>query len=110
MNPNHNLRVSVMRLWIALCLCLSLVACDDSTPSAKASYPDENNPSFVMFVNKCSACHRPPLPDSHTAHEWESVLVRMQRHQDQQGLAHMSADDKNQILGYLQAHAQQGER
>jgi len=110
MNPNHNVMTLLMRLWIALDLCLSLVACDDSTSPVKSSYPDETNPSFVMFVNKCSACHRPPLPDSHTAQEWESVLVRMQLHQVQHGLARMSADEKNQILGYLKAHAKQGER
>jgi len=110
MNPNHNFTALLMRLWITLCLCLSLAACDNSAVPTKVSYPDESDPSFVMFVNKCSACHRPPLPDSHTAQEWKSVLVRMQRHQDQNGLAHMSADEKKQILGYLKAHAKQGER
>lgn len=72
-----------------------------------ADYPDQQSQDFKQFSQQCSACHRPPMPDIHTAQLWLSTVNRMQQHRQQRGLLTMTDREKQQVLAYLQSHAQQ---
>jgi len=96
------------------CLLLMLLFCvscsDDSSRSEQQSkqiYPDQESENFKQFARQCSNCHRPPMPNMHTAQLWLSTVNRMQRHREQRGLAKMIDTEKQQVLAYLQSHAKQ---
>jgi len=87
-----------------------LMGCNQETPSTSvAAYPDQGSKNFKQFARQCSACHRPPMPDLHTALAWEGVVSLMQQHRVQQGLGAMKADEKQQVLDYLRRHSGQEE-
>jgi len=89
------------------CLAVALLfsACDSESNHALMTYPEQESTAFQQFTRQCSSCHRPPMPDVHTAREWEGVVVRMQQHKEQRGLLVMSDVEQQQVLTYLQAHA-----
>jgi len=94
-------------------LLLFLAGCSsqgETSASATATlYPDQNSAGFQQFSKQCSTCHRPPMPNQHTALEWAGVVDLMQQHRAQAGYGAMSDDVKKQVLQYLQKHSQQGE-
>jgi len=107
-----------MRKNNLICALLVLFLCsgcsDDSNGSLQqtikriaADYPDQQSEDFKQFSQQCSACHRPPMPDIHSAGLWLSTVNRMQRHRQQRGLSMMTDTEKQQVLAYLQSHAQQ---
>ncbi|RLL52879.1 hypothetical protein D8Y20_06435 [Mariprofundus sp. EBB-1] len=96
------------------CLFLIVLCCtscsDDSSRSVQQSiliYPDQESENFKQFAKLCSSCHRPPMPNKHTARLWLSTVNRMQLHRAQGGLAKMTDIEKQRVLAYLQGHAQQ---
>jgi len=92
-------------IWgLVLLLC---AACSDATQgSAPSNYPDQQSAGFKQFVNQCSACHRPPMPNIHPANLWVTTIYRMQRHRQQQGLLMMTDAEQQQVLAYLQRHSE----
>jgi len=97
------------RLLSILIATTLLTACnthDDSAPIAQAtSYPDPSSQGFQQFSKQCSSCHRPPMPNQHTAQEWEGVVAVMQTHKAQAGMTIMNQQEQEQVLSYLQQHS-----
>ncbi len=96
------------------CLLLLLFFCsacsDDPSRSVQHSkniYPDQQSEGFKQFAKQCSSCHRPPMPNIHTAQQWMSTVNRMLRHREKRALPKMTDIEKQQVLAYLQNHAQQ---
>jgi len=100
-----------------LCLLLLLLcsACGDDAnwslqqaiEQASADYPDQKSESFKQFAKQCSSCHRPPMPDMHSAQQWMSTVNRMLGHREKRGLPMMTDMQKQQVLAYLTSHARQ---
>ncbi|MDQ6995334.1 MAG: hypothetical protein Q9M18_07040 [Mariprofundaceae bacterium] len=93
----------------SLCLLLFLTACSSqdkpTTAVTNNLYPDQTSTGFKQFSKQCSICHRPPMPNQHTALEWRGVVDLMQQHRAQAGYGAMSEAIKKEVLSYLQAHA-----
>jgi len=88
---------------------LVLAACNNQETSNSATmnaYPDQASKGFQQFSKQCSSCHRPPMPNQHTALEWDGVVDLMQQHRAQAGYGAMPDDVRKQVLAYLQAHSQ----
>jgi len=79
--------------------------CSSEPNHVLMTYPEQGSAVFQQFTRQCSSCHRPPMPNVHTAREWEGVVVRMQQHKQQRGLVAMSHAEQQQILAYLQVYA-----
>jgi len=93
---------------LACALLVGLAACDASKPHQEASsYPDADTPEFKQFYQQCSICHKPPMPNAHTALEWKHVVERMNLHKAQHGLEVMDKVEKTQVLTYLVMHSKQ---
>jgi len=92
--------------FVFLCVFV-LSACDTNSQTTIAQYPEQQSQGFKVFSKQCSSCHRPPMPSTHTAHEWEMVLFRMQKHRQQRGLTVLNEIEKKDILAYLKRHSQQ---
>jgi len=98
----------MMRTFIFILTLISLTACDTSksdSSQAPQLYPEQNSLAFQQFSKQCSACHRPPMPNQHTAQEWESVIAVMQTHKAQAGMEIMTPAESKQVLAYLQKHS-----
>ncbi|MDQ6954798.1 MAG: hypothetical protein Q9M20_05080 [Mariprofundaceae bacterium] len=91
---------------LLLIVLLACSACDSKTEQEAALYPRQDSSEFQVFAKQCSSCHRPPMPDVHTAQAWTRVIARMQQHKEQRGLLVMNAIEQQTILDYLQKHAQ----
>jgi len=89
-------------------LLILLSACSNQGTDTSATtniYPDQSSTNFQQFSKQCSTCHRPPMPNQHTALEWSGVVDLMQQHRAQAGYGAMSDDVQKQVLAYLQAHS-----
>jgi len=86
---------------------LFLSACSDDATAVKVLYPDQQSADFKQFASQCSACHRPPMPNTLSAELWLSTVGRMQMHRQKRGLSMMTTTQQQQVLAYLQRHAQQ---
>lgn len=62
--------------------------------------------SNELLKKWCADCHAPPLPESHAPSEWPNVVIRMQQHRQSKGLSAIPGQDMNDIINYLQTHAQ----
>ena len=98
-----------IRLISILFAATLLTACnshDDNPTVAQATqYPEPSSQGFQQFSKQCSSCHRPPMPNQHTAQEWEGVVAVMQTHKAQAGMEIMNQHEKEQVLSYLQKHS-----
>lgn len=92
----------------ALVWALALAACGGNAPSHLPDYPATDTEAFNVFARACSACHRPPQPQMHRAHEWPQVVARMEQHRAERGLAPLPRQERALILEYLQRYAADG--
>jgi mono/diheme cytochrome c family protein len=62
---------------------------------------DELDSGRSLYVEHCSACHRPVSPAAHTAEEWDVLFGEMNER------AHLSDEDARLVKHYLitMAHA-----
>jgi cytochrome c5 len=84
---------------------LALIGCDSGQHAVTEVYPDASTEAFAVFSKQCSLCHRPPMPNTHTAIAWESVVARMKQHKQERGQQAMSERESMQVLQYLQSHS-----
>jgi len=75
---------------------------DNGMSMAKIS---TGNASSSPLHKWCSDCHAPPMPTSHKAQEWPSVVAQMQNHRITEGLARIDDQSLEEILEYLKSHA-----
>lgn len=59
----------------------------------------------ATFQTRCSECHTPPKPATHTAKQWEMIVDRMQGRRVMSGFSPLSKEEMRLILDYLQRHA-----
>jgi hypothetical protein len=72
---------------------------------AATPIPDAQSPAARLYAARCSSCHVLPHPARLSYAGWVQLLPLMERHMVERGMAPMSQADRNQILGYLKAHA-----
>ncbi len=97
----------MMRIIAIACFILALAGCSasETNSTTAAVYPDQTSKGFQQFSKQCSSCHRPPMPNQHTAQEWEGVVAVMQTHKAQAGMEIMNPQETTQVLSYLQQHS-----
>jgi len=96
-----------MRVPVALLACGTLVAvnaCDFSSSRPQPAYPDQKSQAFHIYARNCSGCHVPPLPDAHSAVEWQGVIYRMQQHRLESRMPAIKPQAMGMIRDYLVAH------
>ncbi len=70
---------------------------NDTTPGSAALSP---------MQKWCSGCHAPPRASSHPPQAWPSIVARMQRHRTMKGFSKIDDESLQQIIDYLQNHAE----
>jgi len=60
----------------------------------------------AAYVNVCSRCHALPDPAAHTAEEWRGIVDRMANNMSDLGMEPMTAQQKKEIVTYLQGQGQ----
>lgn len=93
------------RLAPLLAALFLLPGCGNQTPPSGQSYPEPESKGAQLLLEKCSACHGAPLPSSHVASVWPSVLERMQMRMTTKGQQALRPDEIGVLLDYLQRHA-----
>ena len=89
----------MFRIVLALGL---LAGCGLSPPTATAVDASRANVALAdlesgrsLLMNKCSSCHRPPMPGERVARDWPSKLDEMSRR------AHLDREQRHLIEAYL---------
>jgi len=76
----------------------------------QAANPDalakEQNPTVNSYIDICSRCHALPDPGAHTPQEWTAVVNRMEKNMNNMGMGPIVAEQKEEILTYLQKRTQ----
>lgn len=86
-----------------LALTLLTVGCN------KPPLPEAASPPARLYADKCSACHPPFHPQSHTYTGWEKVVPKMEKKAEAMGIrALLSEEERSIILAYLKKHASKG--
>lgn len=67
--------------------------------------PEPDSVGAHLLNEKCSGCHAPPHPNTHTAMEWVGVVGRMQNYRVIRGHGAIAQPEEQRLLEYLQAHA-----
>lgn len=63
-----------------------------------------SGPGRQEFSATCSRCHALPDPRSHTAQDWPSVFMRMERNMERMKVSAPGPTESQQIVTYLQAN------
>ena len=82
--------------WILICAVLLLAGCVGRGP-----LPDAGSESAKLYKEKCGRCHGVRHPVRYSADRWKRVVEHMSDWQ----MMHLSAEDKDKIVHYLQRHA-----
>lgn len=56
----------------------------------------------AVFEATCSRCHTLPDPRAHSPADWPTVVMRMERNMERMHVAGVTADQAQQIVGYLE--------
>lgn len=59
-------------------------------------------PGRTEFAVSCSRCHALPDIKVHSAYDWPSVFLRMERNMERMRVSTPSVDETSRIVGYLQ--------
>lgn len=86
---------------------MTVSACGNDEAAKPRNYPDKDSVQAQLYVDKCGQCHAAPLPNTHTASFWPSVLDRMQVRMTAKHVAPLTREEMSIILGYLQRYAKQ---
>lgn len=71
--------------------------------------PDADTPAGLLYAGKCSLCHKPFHPETHTYTGWKKVITRMEKNAQAQGIEQLLSDDeKALVLAYLEKNARRG--
>lgn len=76
-----------------------------SPDGAAATTRDDVSRAYVQY---CGGCHGAPLPGSHVAREWPSIVARMQQRRISARLGPIPPEQLRDIIDYLQANAAGG--
>lgn len=95
----------IARISWGIVLATAVSACGSNQTEKPRNYPDMGTPQVELYLEKCSQCHAAPLPDTHTARIWPSVLQRMQLRMKTNNVTPLTRKEMSIILGYLQQHA-----
>ena len=70
-----------------------------------AASPGEltDGPGTEVFVEQCSICHDTPSPATHSAAEWNGVVVRMQANMAVMGVEPLTDEQSEGIAAYLRS-------
>lgn len=78
----------------------------ESPPSAATQpFPEPASAGAQLLQQKCSGCHAPPHPNTHTAMEWVGVVGRMQNYRVVRGHGVIAQPEQQRLLEYLQAYS-----
>ena len=66
-----------------------------------ANSPLRAEPKVFSVIWFCSVCHAVPDPDQFPAHEWGSIVDRMNVYRKKQGREEMSHSDRMEVINFL---------
>lgn len=87
-----------------------LSGCENQEQSSGKTYPEMDSPGAQLLLARCGGCHAAPMPSSHEATIWPSVLQRMQMRMTSKGQRALQPEEAGILLEYLQRHAGEAEK
>lgn len=76
---------------------------------AKQPLPEADSSPALLYISKCSLCHEPFHPQTHTYTGWKKVVKRMEQNAEAKGMNQfLSEDERSFILAYLEKNARKG--
>jgi hypothetical protein len=89
-----------------VCLLLATAGCTMQTGKpGETPIPDAGSPAARLYVKRCGPCHAVPHPARLACPGWVQMLSLMERRMAESGMRPLSEAERNEILGYLKAHA-----
>jgi hypothetical protein len=89
-----------------VCLLLATAGCTMQTGKpGETPIPDAGSPAARLYVRRCGPCHAVPHPARLAYPGWVQMLSLMERRMAESGMRPLSDAERNEILGYLKAHA-----
>jgi hypothetical protein len=83
-----------------------LMGCgSEMTTAGERSYPEPESPGGQILLERCGTCHGAPLPATHTAKEWPTIVQRMQQRMVSKAFQPLSEPEQQTLVNYLQQHA-----
>jgi cytochrome c5 len=105
------IRATKDKLVSPLIVALSLMSgCDSQGKTANLSYPEPDSSGARILLENCGLCHAAPLPASHGANTWPSIVQRMQMRMTSKGQRALPPEEAAILLDYLQRHAGASEK
>lgn len=74
-------------------------------PASEETLGPPGAPGLTLFRQACSQCHALPDPKLHSADEWPGVVERMRKNMEIMGKPGITAQQRDEIVGYLGQHA-----
>ncbi len=94
-----------MRYILPLGMLTLLFACQPINTQVVHNYPEADSEGAKVLLERCSSCHAAPLPSTHSAKVWPSVLNRMQDRMVTKSYNRLTPIEQRLLLDYLQKHA-----
>ena len=91
--------------WRARRLAFALLLPAAALSACSQPLPEEGSPAASLYASRCGGCHVVYQPKSMTMAMWKLQIDRMDQKYRAAGIAVPSADEKTQILDYLNRHA-----
>lgn len=99
-------RHTLLLSFLMVGLIIVLAACGQSNvPAQPIQYPDMGSVRTNVYIAKCSQCHAAPLPTSHRANIWPSVVRRMQMRMVEKSVQPLDPQEQQMVIDYLQQYA-----
>lgn len=71
--------------------------------------PEADSSPAHLYISRCSLCHEPFHPQTHTYTGWKNVVKRMEQNAEAKGMTQLlSEDERATILTYLEKNARKG--
>jgi len=93
---------------ISVAICVFLQACSLPPPGAGISpepLPQAESPGAKLLQQHCANCHGAPLPNTHSAEVWPSVVYRMQTRIITKAYQPLTELEVTTLIEYLQRNA-----
>ena len=83
---------------------VGVISCshEDGNYADKAGVMAVKQKPTELMQKWCADCHIPPHSSDHTPAEWPSIVLRMQHHRVENGMAKIPDTQMEQIITYLQ--------
>jgi len=96
--------MKIQYIILLVTLIVSLNSCGSLAPSI-TPIPDSNSDAAKVYTQHCGSCHAVPHPMRLSYASWQNILFLMDKRIAERGMPKIIAENKKQILSYLESHA-----